>query len=517
MHLKKDNIKKLSITHYNQYYRNCSPLTRRTEEINGTITGTNVNNLKDKHKYTPEKLKNEIEINIRKILNSNYISEKMSRKAMNIFIELMKEAEDNDKRKLICRQLVEESRAISDHLKEDAGQLNEVKRYWIDKGEREKEINRNEVVNSIHRLINMYDGLTEYMEEMANWWAEKRNTPPIIRNFYNGPENLVFLAGIIGYTRTTKKKQMQTRLGIMELEQITQYLVIASGTIQSINILKSHLHRNRYAKKHKKTKEKKNWKIIGNTHKVVKIKHSFNSVKKAKKLTEPMFQMISRIINILGPHWTHSWKPTRYLGQNGNMQTECNPIVICKKRKQNNKKYKKHLFSEIMEDTQADEEKNSDWEEIRRVAKEAVENRENKELLTEIIKIRLEQPDLSKILLKKDVIQDIMPEILQVCRKETLPTQKEDINEIKVKHFESLRYQEEDLIECYCSKEGIAGAKPECTILQGGVKDREYYTALAHKIATELSEHRGITITARFDPAINKESMKTQDCHMGSV
>ena len=117
----------------------------------------------------------------------------------------------------------------NDHYKEDAADLNEVKRYWIDNGDRENEMRRNKAANSIFGLIAMYDGLNEYLIEMENWWCNTRSIPPLLENFYNGPENSVFLSGIIGYASTTAKKQLQTRIGLMELEQVTQYLNIAGG------------------------------------------------------------------------------------------------------------------------------------------------------------------------------------------------------------------------------------------------------------------------------------------------
>ena len=88
---------------------------------------------------------------------------------------------------------------------------------------------RNKAANSIFGLIAMYDGLIEYLIEMGNSWCNTRSIPPLLENFYNGPENSVFLSGIIGYASTTAKKQLQTRIGLMELEQVTQYLNIAGG------------------------------------------------------------------------------------------------------------------------------------------------------------------------------------------------------------------------------------------------------------------------------------------------
>ena len=76
------------------------------------------------------------------------------------------------------------------------------------------------------------------------------------------------------------------------------------------------------------------------------------------------------------------------------------------------------------------------------------------------------------------------------------------------------------MADCYCSKKGIPGEKPKCIILSGGVKDREYYTELAHEISTgipcEPTEHKGITVTARLDPTLMKECMITNN-HLGSL
>lgn len=60
---------------------------------------------------------------------------------------------------------------------------------------------------------------------------------------------------------------------------------------------------------------------------------------------------------------------------------------------------------------------------------------------------------------------------------------------------------------CFCIKENDSGIKPECSILQGGSRDRDFYTALAHEINIGVPDHRGFTIIYRFDTVISKKGM----------
>ena len=173
--------------------------------------------------------------------NPHYFSETKMKKSVHIYNEVMEEANNNEERINYTNYFIKEINSIIDHLKEVAGQLNEVKRYWIEKGDCDNETNRKEVATAILRLTEIFEGMKEYLTEMGRWWNEKRNTPPLLTNLYNGPDNSVFLSSILGYTETTNKKQFQTRTSLIELELITQFLDIAAGknylNLKDINTL----------------------------------------------------------------------------------------------------------------------------------------------------------------------------------------------------------------------------------------------------------------------------------------
>ena len=151
------------------------------------------------------------------------------RPAIKIYMEMIEEAVNEEDRINCTDYLITECNSIMEHLKLDAGELNEFKRHWKDKNDKEKENGRNEAANSIFRLIVMFESITDYLKEMNRWWKKDRFIIPLFGNFYNGPENSVFLASVIGYKETEEHKQNQTRLGLIELEMATQYINIAAG------------------------------------------------------------------------------------------------------------------------------------------------------------------------------------------------------------------------------------------------------------------------------------------------
>lgn len=167
--------------------------------------------------------------NYEKILKLFFISDEKMSYTLKIYNELIEEANNDEERVIITNYLGRDVKTIEDNIKEDAGHLNEAKRYWTEKGNIENDTKKNEVATSIYRLINMYGGIRDYLNEMESWWKHQRNTPPILFNFHNGPENSVFLKGAVGYYANSGKKRKQTRMGLIELELITQYLDIVAG------------------------------------------------------------------------------------------------------------------------------------------------------------------------------------------------------------------------------------------------------------------------------------------------
>ena len=161
------------------------------------------------------------------------------------------------------------------------------------------------------------------------------------------------------------------------------------------------------------------------------------------------------------------------------------------------------IFFRIMDDTQEME-----WITLQSLAASAAKNKQENTLTAEIIKKRLREEDAINILQNPQVISSLTPEIIRLCRTGTLPTGEDSTNEIKAKHFSTLKFLKQEYVECYCAEkdDGVLGAKAECSILLGGTADKEYYVALAHEINTGIPDHRGITVIARFDTEVNKNN-----------
>ena len=417
----------------------------------------------------------------------------MARKTLGIYNEMICNVKSDEERAEITNYMIRECRILNDHFKEDAGELSEHKRYWTDKGDRENEMKRNEVANSILRLITMYDGIIEYMIEMGNWWGHKRTLVPIFENFYNGPENSVFMAGAIGYSGTTAKKRLQTRLGLMELEQITQYLSIAGGKL-------IHFYYNNLTFKLCKSIQATltGWRKTSNNlnSKKNKKQNLINSYAK-------FFQTTSERRDIQDLLWTPSSMPSEYPTLSGKKYSEC-------KRERQESLFINNMrtyFSDKMEMEIENHSSEQVWKEIHNLVTTIRESDDHNLSRMEIIKRRVKEKDISDKIMKKEMIKDLTEEIINICKSESLPTQNENSAGNSVKHFPTMEFQKIREIKCYCTKEGVHNAKPECSILKGGAKDMEYYNALAHEIGTGTPEHRGITLTARFDVNINKKSM----------
>lgn len=265
-----------------------------------------------------------------KLIVGNFSDHRM-RRILAIFNELMEEAADNEVRIKITRNLITEANTINEHFKEDMGQLNEAKRYWIDNGNRDNEVRRKEVSNAIARLITMYEGISEYLTEMDRWWTELRNTPPLLVNFYNGPENTVFFSGLLGYGTTTNKKQIQTRVGLIELELVTQYLNIAAGKIlYTIILLKiGQTKKNIYTNKYTNLITKKSSKCI------IKLNIKINTHNKSKN-NFLNSQEMSKRVTILDPSWSLYKQPSGFPTQNGKTSPDCKiPSIFAKSKTKN--------------------------------------------------------------------------------------------------------------------------------------------------------------------------------------
>ena len=198
-----------------------------TSENWGTQEKKNKTSIIPRQQQQPpmEKIINKIGIQAQLLI---FFRQKM-RPTIKIYMEMIEEAENEEDRINCTDYLITECNSIMEHLKLDAGELNEFKRHWKDKNDKEKENGRNEAANSIFRLIVMFESITDYLKEMNRWWKKDRFIIPLFGNFYNGPENSVFLASVIGYKEAEEHKQNQTRLGLIELEMATQYINIAAG------------------------------------------------------------------------------------------------------------------------------------------------------------------------------------------------------------------------------------------------------------------------------------------------
>ena len=163
-------------------FRNCNQTHRRRQKK------------ELKKKQTEEKY--QIKNNYKKILKLFFISDEKMSYTLKIYNELMEETNNDEEHVIITNYLGRDVKTIEDNLKEDAGHLNEAKRYWTEKGNVENDTKKNEVATSIYRLINMYGGIRDYLNEMESWWKHKRNTPPILFNFHRDLKTQYFSKGL---------------------------------------------------------------------------------------------------------------------------------------------------------------------------------------------------------------------------------------------------------------------------------------------------------------------------------
>ena len=280
------------------------------------------------------------------------------RPTIKIYMEILEEVNTDDERINCTDYLIKECKTITDQFKADADELNNAKRYWKDKGAKEKENGRNEVANAIYRLIVMFESITDYLTEMNRWWKKERIIIPLLGNFYNGPENSAFLASVIGLKDAEERKQNQTRLGLIELELATQYINIAAGRYKTPReTLISHT-------KHTETSETKPPTINKNkfytTEEVTLIlglytkklhldnlltKHAQDRTKTTNvKRQHFYFQGKWQRKPIQAPLWTHSFLQYAYQEPNGNLLIDCEPL-----KTNLNIPQKGHIFSEKMD------------------------------------------------------------------------------------------------------------------------------------------------------------------------
>ena len=95
------------------------------------------------------------------------------------------------------------------------------------------ETNLKEVRDGFQRLQENYTGISTYITEMDRWWTGKRQTPPCFTHFYHGPDNSTFFTVLVGYQLLGDKKQLQIRMGLLELDIISQYIIIAGEQIRT--------------------------------------------------------------------------------------------------------------------------------------------------------------------------------------------------------------------------------------------------------------------------------------------
>lgn len=95
---------------------------------------------------------------------------------------------------------------------------------------------------------------------------------------------------------------------------------------------------------------------------------------------------------------------------------------------------------------ESEPDKSSSWSTLEELANSAISNAVNNLTIEANIMKRLDQEDATNLLMDKDIIQDMAKEIITTCRKETLPTQVDQDNEIIVKKFWTLNYKGNEIV-----------------------------------------------------------------------
>ena len=152
---------------------------------------------------------------------------------LELYNELMDHTLEDVHKTTVNQYLEQNSNALAGHLLTDLQTLTEKQGYWNTKGEIEMETNLKEVRDGFQRLQENYTGISTYITEMDRWWTGNKQTPPCFTHFYHGPDNSIFFTALVGYQVLGVKKQFQIRMGLLELDIISQYIIIAGEQIRT--------------------------------------------------------------------------------------------------------------------------------------------------------------------------------------------------------------------------------------------------------------------------------------------
>ena len=152
---------------------------------------------------------------------------------LELYNELMELAHEDAHKTAVNKYLEQNSNALAGHLLTDLQTLTEKQGYWNAKGDIDMETNLKEVRDGFQRLQENYTGISTYITEMDRWWTGNRQTPPCFAHFYHGPDNSTFFTVLVGYQLLGDKKQLQIRMGLLELDIISQYIIIAGEQIRT--------------------------------------------------------------------------------------------------------------------------------------------------------------------------------------------------------------------------------------------------------------------------------------------
>ena len=127
------------------------------------------------------------------------------------------------------------------------------------------------------------------------------------------------------------------------------------------------------------------------------------------------------------------------------------------------------------------------------------------------IKTELEGMDIDEILVAEDSIKKIGPELIKASKLSSLAIYEGGQENTVAKILKSMKFKAKTGINCYCTpKEEEIGLEPtslpECSILKGGLADREFYISLSHHTMID-SNIRTTNLMLRFDPKVDKKMM----------
>ena len=161
----------------------------------------------------------------------SYVSDKMH--TLKLYDELMDYATHSSHKVRLNQYLEQNSTTLSLHLLEDLQLIQANQGCWTQQGNLDMETNLKEIKDALQRLQESYTGISTFLTEMSRWCSEDRQIPPCFSHFYHGPDNSVVLSALIGYQTLGTKKQHQLRLGLLELDIISQYVITAAGHIRT--------------------------------------------------------------------------------------------------------------------------------------------------------------------------------------------------------------------------------------------------------------------------------------------